>query len=165
MANAIYIDNGTAVTFDGTAGADVAFSIEGLASGAGRVSAQKDWGVTPRAFSYTLDVDIASGAGTQYTTVDFYIAEAYDGDNTQIAGDVGVSDAALGSTDQTRNLKYVGSVIQETQATAEDLKGSFTFTSYARYWSLVAVNNTGATLDATDSNHNIYVTPKFIEVQ
>jgi hypothetical protein len=165
MASAAYINEGTALKFNGEAGADVAFSIEGVADGAGRISAQKDWGAAPRAYIYHVSAEVLSQATpTQYGSYDFYIAEAPSADSTQVSGDEGTSDAALGDVDSARNMKYVGSVIVENAA-AEKFVGSFEFVSYARYWSLVMVNNSGATTNATDSNNVVQVTPVYVEGQ
>lgn len=166
MANEIYVNFGTSLLFNGEAGADIAISVEGLANNAGRVSAQRDWGAAPRPFMYRWSCELQLQATpTQYDTVDLYIAQAIEGDNTQIDGDVGTTDAALGDADQLRNLKYIGSVVSENAAASEVLVASGEFESYARYWSLVVFNNTGATVNATDSNFRFDVQPMYMQGQ
>ena len=166
MIAALYVDNETAILVSGAAGADVAWSVEGVTNGAGRVSAQKDWGAAPRAYVYQWSCEVQFQATpTQYATLDLYVAEAPDGDSTQISGDVGASDAALGDVDMVRNLKYIGSVVSENAAASEKCVASGEFVSYARYHSFVCLNNSGATVDATASNFRFDIQPKFVESQ
>lgn len=166
MANEAYLANGTALLISGIAGADYAFSIEGVASGAGRVSAQVDLGAAPRPFMYSWSCEVQFQATpTQYASLDLYIAEAPDSDSTQIAGDVGASDAALGDVDMRYNLKYIGSVVSENGAASEKCVSQGMFTTFARYISIVAYNGSGATVNATDSNFRFDLTQKSIQAQ
>lgn len=165
MVAALYVKEGTGLKFNGEAGADVAFSMEGVANGAGRVSAQKDWGADPRPYTYQLSVELTMQATpTQYASVDFFISEALVDDATQRSGDEGATDAALGDVDSVKNMKYVGSLVMENAA-AEKFVASFEFVSYAQYWSLVMLNNSGATTSATDSACVALVQPLYIESQ
>lgn len=166
MANELYIANGTALLFNGEVGADVAFSVEGVADGAGRISAQKDWGAAPRAYLYQWSCELQwQATPTQYGTLDLYIAEAPDGDSTQIAGDQGASDAALGDVDSVLNMRYIGSVVSENATASEKCVAHGAFESNARYFSIVAVNNGGAAINATDSNFRFDITPQAYQVQ
>jgi len=166
MANEAYIANGTALLISGVVGADCAWSVEGLANAAGRVSAQVDLGAAPRPFMYSWSCEVQFQATpTQYATLDLYIAEAPDSDNTQIAGDVGTTDAALGDVDMRYNLKYIGSVVSENAAASEVCVAQGAFTTYARYISLVAYNGSGAAVNATDSNFRFDMTPKSVQGQ
>lgn len=161
MANEAYIASGTALLINGEAGADYAFSVEGLTNAAGRVSAQIDLGAAPRAGMYAWSCEVQFQATpTQYKTLDLYIAKAPDGDSTQIDGDVGASDAALGDVDMRYNLKYIGSVVSENAAASEKCVASGEFVCYDRYISIVAYNDSGATVNATDSNFRFDLTPK-----
>ena len=163
MTSKAYILDETQISFNGEAGADVAFSMEGLTDGAGRVSAQKDWGSSARAFKYKATVSAQwQATPTQYGTLDFYLAESNDG--TIIAGDVGSSDAALGDLDQVKNLIYIGSLVVE-EADTTVMRAILEFESKARYFSVVGVNNGGATLNATDSNFDFLVTPFSVQGQ
>ena len=153
MANENLIINGTTRQVDGTAGADVSFSVEGLADGAGRVSAQIDLGAAPREYIFTWSCECQwQATPTQYGTLDLYIAKAPDGDSTQIDGDVGAADAALADVDMRRNLKRIGSVVSENAAAGEKCVASGEFVSYDRYLTIVAYNDGGAAINATDSN-------------
>lgn len=166
MANEAYVINGTALRVDGAAGADYAFSVESLADGAGRVSAQIDLGAAPREFIFSWSCEVRwQATPTQYGTLDLYIAGAPDGDSTQIDGDVGSSDAALGDIDMRHNLKYIGSVISENAAADEICVASGQFVHYDRYLSIVAFNDGGSAIDATDSDFRFDLTPKAIQGQ
>ena len=160
------INVGTALKFNGEAGADVAFSMEGIATTAGRVSAQKDLGASPRDYLFTWYAELLMQATpTQYTTIDFYAAGAPDNDSTMISGDVGATDAALGDVDQLRNLLHIGSVVIEDAGTTK-MVGMGTFEWTSRYISIIGHNNgTGATVNATDSNFIFNLQPYDIQGQ
>jgi len=166
MPSAAWVDNGTGLLINGEAGADIAFSVEGLANAAGRISAQIDLGVAPRAPIYAWSCEVQFQATpTQYGTLDLFIAEAPDGDNTQIAGNLGTSEAAVIDPDDLRNLKFIGSVVSEEAAASAVLVTAGEFVTYNRYISIVAWNTAGASVNATDSNFRFNLQPKFIEAQ
>jgi len=166
MANESYINNGTSLSINGEVGADYAFSVEGLTNAAGRVSAQINLGVAPRPSVYQWSCEVQFQATpTQYGTLDLYIAEAPDGDSTQIDGDVGASDAALGDVDMRYNLRYIGSVVSENAAASEKCVASGEFVTYNRYISIVGYNDAGATVNATDSNFRFDLQSKYAQGQ
>ncbi|NNF66356.1 MAG: hypothetical protein HKM98_02490 [Gammaproteobacteria bacterium] len=166
MANEAYITNGTALLFNGEVGADVALSAEAVADGAGRVSAQRDLGAAPREFMFSWSCECQwQATPTQYGVLEIYVAGAPDSDSTQIDGDVGASDAALGDVDMRRNLKFIGRVVSENAVASEVCVNSGVFTHYQRYLSIVVFNAGGATLNATDSNFRFDLTPKAIQGQ
>lgn len=166
MANEAYIANGSALSINGEVGADYAFSVEGLTNAAGRVSAQIDLGVAPREFMFAWSAECQwQATPSQGGTLDFYIATAPDSDSTQIDGDVGASDAALGDVDMRRNLKHIGSCVSENAAASEKCVASGVFQCYTRYLTIVAINNGGATINATDSNFRFDLTEKTVQGQ
>lgn len=153
MANEAYIKTGTALLISGAAGADYAWSVEGITSGAGRVSAQIDLGASPRPGLYKWSCECQFQATpTQGLGLELYKAGAPDGDSTQIDGDIGSSDAALGDVDMRRNLKGIGYVVSENAAASEACVASGVFEHVDRYLSLVAYNASGASVNATDTN-------------
>lgn len=162
MANKLYIARETPISFDGTGGADVAFSMEGVVDGAGRVSAQYDLGTgsTPHLFRWRSEV-LWQATPTKGAACWFYAA---GGDGTNIDGDVGAIDAALGSEDQLSNLLYIGRVVVETAHTFKMVR-SGTFEFYDRYISIVGFNRGVATINATDSNFSFELTPIPPEIQ
>jgi hypothetical protein len=169
MANESYITNGTALLINGEVGADYAFSAEGVATLAGRVSAQIDLGAAPRPYIYDWSCELQLQATPAIgETVDIYIAGAPDSDATQIDAAVGASDAALTQAaveDAIQNLHYIGSVTSENAAASEVLVASGTFTHYKRYVSIVVHNTTAAAINATDSNFRFDLTPKAFQGQ
>lgn len=166
MPNAVYINKGTQLQINGEAGADYAFSMEGVANAAGRVSAQIDLGAAPRAYLYRWDAETQwQATPTQYGKLDFYLAFAPDDDSTMIDGDVGASDAALGDVDMRTNLLYIGSIVSENAAASEVCKASGIVEIASRYVTVCCYNAAGATINATDSNSVFYLTPIYDEVQ
>lgn len=166
MANEAYLLEGTVLQFNGEVGADVAWSVEGLANAAGRVSAQRDLGADPRPYRYAWSCEVQFQATpTQYATLDLYIATAPETDSTMIDGDVGASDAALGDIDMRYNLKYIGSVVSENAAASEVCKASGEFETSHRYLTMVAYNGSGASVNATDSNFLFYLYPVSVQGQ
>jgi hypothetical protein len=160
VANETYIKKLTNVLFNGEAGAGVAISVEGLANAAGRVSAQYDLGASPRPYLFTWSCEAQFQATpTQGSGLELYIATAPDHDSTQIDGDVGSTDAALGDIDMRRNLHYIGFVTSENAAASEACVKSGTFETTQRYLSLVVYNASGAAVNATDSNFRFDLCP------
>ena len=166
MANEIYVNNGTASLINGESGADYALSAEGVANAAGRVSAQIDLGAAPRPGIYQWSCEVQFQATpTQGSGLELYYATAPDGDNTQIDGDVGVIDAALGDIDMRNNLYPFGYVVSENAAASEKCIASGEITITARYLSIVIYNNSGATVNATDVNFRFDLQPKYNQGQ
>ncbi len=148
-----FITSESTVKINGEAGADHAWSMEGVTDGNGRVSVQIDLGAAPRAAIFDWSCEYLAQATTpvQGAVLELSKAGAPDDDSTQIDGDVGATDAALGDVDQVRNLRSIGSVTQE-EADTTKMVGSGSFTHRQRYLTIVGKNETGATINATDSN-------------
>lgn len=160
----------TAFTVQNHSTPDITWSMEGITSNNGRVSAQGDLHTIlqsgAREFEFDWFAELAWAVGpTQYTSIDFYIAGAPNGANTQIDGDIGVIDAALGNADQLRNLKYIGSVVAE-EANTTTMRASGSFVHRARYLSFVGFNNgSGQALNSTAGNFKFTVIPGAIQGQ
>lgn len=166
MANEAYIRKGTSKLVNGEAGADVALSMEAVTTGNGRVSAQIDWGAAPRPATYEWSCEVQwQATPTQGGVLELYVAGAPDGDSTQIDGDVGTTDAALGDVDMRRNLRYIGCVVSENAAASEICVASGTFEFTQRYMSIVGYNGGGATTNATDSNFRFNIVPVYWQGQ
>ena len=166
MANEIYLRKGTSKLVNGEAGADTAWSMEGVATANGRVSAQIDWGAAPRPDWYEWSCEVQwQATPTQGAVLELYVAGAPDGDSTQVDGDIGTSDAALGDVDMRRNLKLIGAVVSENAAASEKCVASGTFQHTQRYMSLVGYNGAGATINATDSNFRFDIVPIYWQGQ
>ena len=166
MANEAYIAVGSALSINGEAGADYAWSVENISNGTGQVSAQIDLGVAPRPYTYRWSCEVQFQATpTQYKGLELYISTAPDGDSTQISGDVGASDAVLGDIDMRTNLQFIGYVTSENDAASEKCVKDGVFECYARYLTIVAYNDSGATTNATDSNFRFDLQPVAIQGQ
>lgn len=166
MANEAYVKTGTALLFNGEAGADVAFSMGGITTANGRVSAQKDLGASPRPYMFYWSCEVQFQATpTQGLGLELYVAGAPDADATQVDGDIGQSDAALGDVDMRRNLKFIGYVTSENAAASEKCVASGVFEHYQRYISIVGFNASGAAVNATDSNFRFDLTPIYYQGQ
>lgn len=147
-----FITAESTVKVNGEAGADHAWSVEGVVDGAGRVSVQIDLGAAPRASIFDWSCEfLAQATPTQGEPFEIYKAGAPEDDSTQVSGDVGATDAALGDVDQVRNLDFIGAVVAE-EADTTKMVGDGSFVHTPRYLSFVCLNNTGATINATDSN-------------
>lgn len=160
MANEAYIKEGTPILISGAAGAAVAWSVEGLTSSNGRVSAQIDLGASPRPgwYSWTCEVQFQA-TPSQGFGLALYKAGAPGVSASMIDADIGNADAALGDVDMRRNLKQFGYVVSENAAAGEVCRASGEFFHTQRYLSLVAYNDSGATVNATDTNFVFYLTP------
>jgi len=147
------ITNEFELTLSGEAGADHAFSMEGISDGAGRVSVQIDLGAAPRPsiFQYYPSL-LWQASPVQFGVGSFYKAEAPDGDATQIPGDIGNADAALGDIDQITNLDFIGTITAEEANTTKMVGEPLTFKAMSRFLTLVFFNEGGSTTNATDSN-------------
>jgi hypothetical protein len=166
MANETYLRKGTSKLVNGEAGADVAWSMEGVANAAGRVAAQIDWGAAPRPDWYEWSCEVQwQATPTQGAVLELYVGGAPDADATQIDGDVGNADAALGDVDMRRNLMIFGAVVSENAAASEICVASGRFQFTPRYMSLVGYNNAGATINATDSNFRFNIIPIYWQGQ
>lgn len=165
MTSKAQVLTGTALKVNGEAGADISFSMEGVATGAGRLSTQHDLGASPRDFEFDWTAEaLLQATPTQYGTIDFYISVAPDNDSTMIPGDIGATDAALGDVDQLRNLQHIGSIVIE-EADTTKMVGFGSFRCTGRYLTIVGFNNSGATVNATDSNFIFNLIPKVIQAQ
>lgn len=166
MANEAYIRKGTSILVNGEAGATYAWSMEAIATGAGRVSAQIDLGAAPRPAWYSWSCEAQFQATpTQGKGIELYIAGAPDADATQIDGDVGNADAALGDVDMRRNLISIGYVVSENAAASEKCVASGRFMHTERYLTIVGYNDSGATTNATDSVFRFDLVPVYWQGQ
>lgn len=162
MANDIYRELGTPITFRDSGG-DVVITLQNLAAGAGRISAQYDQGAgsKPQVWECraVMQWETAPAVGE---AAEIYLAES---DGTYMDGTLGTSDAALGS-DKRRNLKRIGQVIADSTGTATDNIASFLCVINQRYFSIGVWNGSaGDNLENTANACRIIMTPCYPEVQ
>lgn len=160
MANEVWITTGTTQKFNGEANANVAFSVQGIANAAGRVSEQFDIGAAPRPYRFKWAATAQFQATpTQGGMLELYVAAAPDHSAALIDGNVGAVNAALGNADMRRNLRYIGSIVVETATANKVFTASGEFVHTHRYLSLVAYNAAGSAVHATDANFAFHLQP------
>lgn len=166
MANNIYVSEGTALLINGEAGADVAWSMEGVTTGSGRVAAQRDLGAAPRPkkFAWICEWQTA-GTPTQGKGIELYVSGALSNSTSRTSGNIGTTDSALADADVRRNLQPIGYVVAETATSNKKFIASGEFEFSHRYLSLVGYNDSGATINSTDSNFKFYLIPLFDQIQ
>ena len=165
-ANDQWLVKGTTQLFNNGGSEDVAFSMQGVADGAGRVSAQKDWtaGARPSEYEWFGELQLQA-TPTINGTVDFYAAAGQDGTPTRVWGNVGQADAALADVNIARNLLYIGSITVESATANKKFINGGTFTFTPRYMTIVGINNAGSAIHATAANFLFYVQPYNYQVQ
>lgn len=163
MANKIYRATETPVVFRDSSG-DVVITLQNLAFGAGRVSAQKDRGAgsLPRLHEVKGIFQFES-APIVGEVIEIYL---FQSDGTYVDGTVGTSDAAL-TSDKRRNGMLIGAVIVDTTSTGTDIVGTFQDVPISsRYYSIGVWNGSaGDNLKNTANTSRVIVTPMPDEVQ
>src|SRR3990167_5077663 len=121
MANKVYVAPETALSLRDSGG-DAVLTLNNLAFGVGRISAQVDRGAgsKPRLYKWRgiFQFETAAVVGE---IVEIYLAEATTA--TDIDGVVGQSDAAMTAV-QKSNLKLMGVVLVQSTSTATDFVAS-----------------------------------------
>lgn len=165
MPNKIYQIGETAITFDGTVGANIAWSLEGVANNAGQQSAFYDRGVLSAAkagrYHYRLVLQF------QATPTVGYIVRLYmkTSDGTHPDNDDGTGDIPVSSEDKLKNLKLID-IMKVDEAVANiDTVVSGIVDIWDRYVGFVIWNESGAITNATDSNNGLVLTPLPFEIQ
>lgn len=162
MANKIYRAVETSITFRDSSG-DVVMSLQNLASGAGRVSAQYDRGAGSKArYHEVKGIFQFETAPVVGETIEIYL---FQSDGTYVDGTVGTSDAAL-TTDKRKNGLLIGCVTVDTTSTGTDVIATFQDVPISsRYYSMGAWNATADNLKNTANTSRIIVTPMPDEIQ
>lgn len=160
MADELYIDLSAGVTWTDTGGDEV-LDLGNLAAGAVRVGAYRDWGADPRPGLYMLAIDIDGFATAPVVgeTVDVYISEGET--TTTFSGPESPSDTTdgAGSTNRLPNLLGPFPVAVHSTNTADNLRKTYIFASFARYHAPVVHNNTADNLLGTSDAHKIIIYP------
>jgi hypothetical protein len=162
MPNKVYRAVETAIVFRDSSG-DVVMTLQNLAAGAGRVSAQQDRGADSRSqYHEVTAVFQMETAGVVGEAIEVWLFES---DGTYQDGTVGISDAAL-TTDKRRNGMLVGAVIVDTTSTATNIVARFKDVPItSRYYSVGIWNATADNLEDTANASRVIVTPMPPEIQ
>lgn len=165
MPDKIYQVGETAITFDGTVGADVAFSIESVVNDAGRQSALHDLGVLTDArasrFIFRFFTQLQA-TPTVRNTIRLF-RKTSDGSHPD--NDDGTGDAAISSIDKLLNLTLIAILKVDEAAANIETVVSGEITILDRHVGFAIWNTSGATINATDSNSGVILTPLPPEIQ
>lgn len=168
MANEIYLKHGTTVVFGSEGGDDVDWSTESIVDGAGRQSAQHDFGADtaarPDEVKIRFYTQLQATTPVVGNTIDLY-AKTSDHATLHLDNDDGTGDIALSSSDKLKNLHYVGSIIVDEAAANIEFVLSMRFTTAARYIHFVFVNNSGATITTDVAETKLEMTPIYYQGQ
>lgn len=162
MPNKVYVARETPIVWSDTTG-DLAMTLNNLAAGAGRIGARKDFGAgsTSQWYSWRLTVQFET-APVVGETIEIYLATS---DGTEEDAQVGTTDAALGSTDDRKNLHLIGILIVTSTDADHDMTASGICRIPTRYVSPVVFNNTADNLQATNDTGEFTLTPIPDEIQ
>lgn len=174
MPAAIYVNKGASKSILSTGGdATMNFaSITGVSPGAGRAGTRLDLGAYPRALTWRWYASIQLQATPIVgQSVDLFLVPWDDettpgrpwGDFTGLAS-YDAAGFAFATENDLRNLLFMGSVIVD-QAAATTFSGGGLVSIPTRYVTPVWWNRSGATSNATASNHSCYLTPIYDESQ
>lgn len=162
MANKVYQHDETVIHFVPAAAAqaeDAAFEVHNLAAGAGRQSAQHDFGTSARAslFVWRAFVQFAT-APVVAETVDIYLKTS---EGTHPDNDDGTGEGAVSADDKLRNLHFIGSIVVDEAAADIEMVASGLIEIRARYVNVVFENSTadGLTNDVDENGFNLTPVP------
>lgn len=168
MANKVYVNPETAVTFGSEAGDDTDWSTENISDGAGRQSAVHDLGAAPRADRYLLEFwTQLQATPTVGNTVAVYIKEfgSESGTEDHPTNDDGTSDAAVSAEDKLRNLKLAGVVTVDEAAANVEMGFKAVVEISVREFQLVLWNDSGASITNDAAETKARLTPIPYEIQ
>lgn len=162
MANKIYRVLETSLTFKDSGGSAV-ITLQNLANGVGRVSAQYDRGAGSLAQDFFVIAVMEYASAPQLTeVVEIY---TFEGDGTYVAGTLGTSDAALTSAKKV-NGNLVNLNIVDTTSTNTDVVSMGRCTITMRYFSVGVWNgSSGDNLRNTANTSSVIFIPVPPEIQ
>lgn len=163
MANLVYNQPGTALTWLNTGGTEL-LTLTSVVAGAGRQGALHDFGaVTAKASTYEyrawVKVQATPAIGE---TIDLYQKTS---DGTRPDNDDGTGDIALSDVNKLLNLDWFDAIaVDEVSASVLMVKSGL-IQIRTRFWGPIFLNNTAATLSATATDHGFSLTPVPDEIQ
>jgi hypothetical protein len=166
MANKIYVNRETAITFaDSAQTPTVSITLANLATVTGRYSPQHDRGASAHAAMYKWRfTSQLTGTNVVGAEIELYLITANGTGVANIDGGLGTTDAAL-ATDKRRNLKYIGSLVVDQTTTNTTMTASGYVFIPSRYISLGVWNATTLSMRNDTSVHTFTLTPAPWEVQ
>ena len=163
MANKVYRATETPITFKDSGGTKV-ITLNGLALGTGRVSAQQDRGAGSLAALHEVKAIVQwTSAPAVGDTAEIYL---FQSDGTYVDGTVGTADAAI-SSDKRRNGMFIGAVVCDVATGSVDMCATFQNVPISSRYYSVGVWNASATkaLLASANVSTVIVTPMPPEIQ
>ncbi len=149
------------MTFQDSSGSAV-LTLNNLAAATGRVSARYDKGSGSKSRWYMMRCKFEKGvAGVVGQVINVFI---FTSDGTNADGTVGVSDAAL-TTSQALNALSLSQVVVSTTSTNTAITQSFIVEIPERYFSIGVINSTTGLLRASANTSTISLTPIPDEIQ
>ena len=170
MPNLIYQNSETTVFFTPSTATQntVNFTTTSLAAGAGRQSAQLDFGVAAVAnlYHWRAFVQFAT-APVVDEGVDVYLKTAGDSSSATAHpdNDDGTTDAAVSSINKLKNLRYLGTIVVDEAVADVEMVASGTVEITARAIQVVFWNGTADALTSDVNENGFTLTPVPLEVQ
>ncbi|MHC4708281.1 MAG: hypothetical protein ACYS8I_14470 [Planctomycetota bacterium] len=171
MANLIYKNPETTLWFVPATAAqaeDAAFEVHNLAAGAGRQSAQHDFGVAAtarryewRAFVQFIATPVVGEAVRIYLKTSGSSASA----TAHPDNDDGTTEGAVSAEDKLKNLHYIGAIIVDEAAANIEMVASGTVEIDARAINVVIWNGTADGLTNDVDENGFMLTPVPDEIQ
>jgi hypothetical protein len=162
MANKVYTNPESAVTFKDSGGAGLRLTLNNLAAGQGRISDRYDKGAGARASRYKWRATLQFAAAPSPGEAVHLCLSTSDGSDPD--GQVGAADAPL--TDAKRvNLLDLGVVLADVTAADTKITASGVVEILDRYFSVGVWNATGRNLRAMNDASYITLTPLPEEIQ
>lgn len=169
MANLVQVNQGTALWFvpaGATQAEDAIFEIDGLATGAGRQSAQIDFGIAAREyiFAWRAFVQFAT-APVVGEVVRIYLKTSNDDTIDHPDNDDGTGDAAVSAEDKLKNLTQIGTIIVDEAVQDIEMVASGVVDIRAEVVQVVFWNATADALTTDENENGFLLTPIAEEIQ
>jgi hypothetical protein len=169
MANKVYINPETLLSFGSEGTDDADWSTESITNNAGRQSAMYDLGVGPRALRYAFRFYTQFQATpTLGAALRVYMKTAGPEDSATPAhpdNDDGTGDAAVSAIDKLNNLHHIGSVIVDEAAANVEMVVSGIIEIPNRHVGFVFWNASGATVTTDVAETKLELVPLPDEIQ
>jgi hypothetical protein len=157
LTQSIYQKFGTSVVFANTGG-NITMTMKNIATGAGRISAQKDWGATPQPGWYKWEATmLPTSSPTLGLSWRIYAMVSYA---AATAIDTATTDTALTAETQLSNFTQLGSVYVSVSGAGPFYANGVVFLP-GRYMNLGWWNASGVNTANTDTTTTITMTPLF----
>jgi len=165
MANAIYLNRGTAKVFQASGG-DVVFTMDNITTANGRISAVADWGADPipDAYEVVVTIDATSTPTTGTVARVYWVGRSASTGTAGTDGGFSHTDAAISDEDRLRNCDLIGSVQADEEGSNTFIR-TFRYATARRYCQLAFINAFGVSTTNTANISTVTVTPLYYEVQ